>query len=89
VRGCLCRADGAALDAKARGRAVACTTLQWHAAAVGAITFSSDGNYLLSGGVEAVLVLWSLVSGGTAAKQFLPRLGAPICQLGRVSRWRV
>lgn len=89
MRGCLCRADGAAPDAKARGRAVACTTLQWHAAAVGAVTFSSDSNYLLSGGVEAVLVLWSLVAGGTAMKQFLPRLGAPICQLGRVSHWRV
>jgi NET1-associated nuclear protein 1 (U3 small nucleolar RNA-associated protein 17) len=60
---------------------VACTTLQWHAAAVGAVAFSSDGSYLISGGVEAVLVLWSLVAGGTAVKQFLPRLGAPICQL--------
>ncbi len=33
-----------------------CTTVHWHAHPVGALAFSPDGNYLLSGGVESVLV---------------------------------
>jgi NET1-associated nuclear protein 1 (U3 small nucleolar RNA-associated protein 17) len=36
---------------------------------------SEDGAYLLSGGEEAVLVMWQL---DTGHRQFLPRLGAPI-----------
>ncbi|KNC77459.1 hypothetical protein SARC_10080 [Sphaeroforma arctica JP610] len=51
------------------------STLHWHAHAVSSIAFTSDGAYLLSGGVEAVLVIWSL---SDSSKQFLPRLGAPI-----------
>ncbi|CAL5220765.1 g2829 [Coccomyxa viridis] len=46
-------------------------TLHWHAAAVSSLAFSTDGTYLLSGGREAVLVIWRLDSG---AKTFLPRL---------------
>ena len=33
-----------------------CTTVHWHAHPVGALAFSSDGSYLLSGGVESVVV---------------------------------
>lgn len=33
-----------------------CTTVHWHASAVGALCFSLDGTYLLSGGQEGVLV---------------------------------
>ena len=33
-----------------------CSTMHWHAHAVGALCFSPDGNFLLSGGQEAVLV---------------------------------
>ena len=33
-----------------------CTTVHWHAHAVGALCFSLDGKFLLSGGQEAVLV---------------------------------
>lgn len=33
-----------------------CTTWHWHAHAVGALCFSPDSTYLLSGGQEAVLV---------------------------------
>lgn len=33
-----------------------CSTMHWHAHAVGALCFSADGRFLLSGGQEAVLV---------------------------------
>lgn len=49
--------------------------LHWHAHAVGDLSFSTDGTYLLSGGEEAVLVLWQLPK---ETKHFRPRLGAPI-----------
>ena len=42
------------------------------------VRFSSDGNYLYSGGEEAVLVVWQISSGN---KRFLPRLGAPIAEI--------
>ncbi|KAG0242251.1 hypothetical protein BGX31_000413 [Mortierella sp. GBA43] len=51
------------------------TTMHWHAHKVSAMTFTSDGTYLLSGGEESVLVLWQLQTGH---KQFLPRLGSEI-----------
>jgi len=51
------------------------TTLHWHAHAVKSITFSPNGAYLLSGGEEAVLVVWQLQTGH---KEFIPRIGAPI-----------
>ncbi|KAK2080643.1 hypothetical protein QBZ16_000497 [Prototheca wickerhamii] len=50
-------------------------TVHWHPSAVGAVGFTSDSLRLLSGGREAVLVIWDLRSG---ARTFLPRLGGPI-----------
>lgn len=50
-------------------------TLHWHANEVTDMSFASGGRYLLSGGEEAVLVLWQIESG---LRQYLPRLGAPI-----------
>lgn len=50
-------------------------TVHWHAHAVGCLAFSVDGTYLLSGGHEAVLVIWDAVSGRRA---YLPRLGGPL-----------
>ena len=47
------------------------TSLHWHAHAVNALQFNSDGDYLYSGGNEGVLVSWQLRSG---ARTFLPRL---------------
>ncbi|KAF2084772.1 WD40 repeat-like protein, partial [Saccharata proteae CBS 121410] len=47
----------------------------WHRNAVGSVRWSLDGNYLLSGGQETVLVLWQL---DTAKRQFLPHLTSPI-----------
>ena len=51
------------------------TTLHWHAHAVGGLSFNSDGNYLMSGGEEAVLVVWQVSTGN---QRFMTRLGAPI-----------
>ena len=53
---------------------------RWHAHAVGALCFSHDGAYLLSGGAEKVLVIWQLE---TLEKTFLPRLGGPITHIAR------
>ena len=53
---------------------------RWHAHAVGALCFSHDGAYLLSGGLEKVLVIWQLE---TLDKTFLPRLGGPITHVTR------
>lgn len=70
--------------------AVASTSAQWHAHGVWSTAFTPDGSLLLSGGEEAVLVVWQLPSAGTAPgafggpvsdgrhMSFLPRLGAPI-----------
>ncbi|TFY82077.1 hypothetical protein EWM64_g1935 [Hericium alpestre] len=58
------------------------TTLHWHAHAVSALAFTHNGAYLLSGGEEAVLVIWQLHSG---KKEFVPRVGAPISTIS-VSR---
>lgn len=49
--------------------------LHWHAHAVASICFTPNGAYLLSGGQEAVMVLWQLHSGH---QEYVPRLGAPI-----------
>ncbi|KAI5835962.1 WD40 repeat-like protein [Schizophyllum commune Tattone D] len=51
------------------------TSLHWHAHAVSSLTFTANGAYLLSGGEEAVLVVWQLRTG---RKEFVPRVGAPI-----------
>jgi NET1-associated nuclear protein 1 (U3 small nucleolar RNA-associated protein 17) len=50
------------------------SALHWHAHAVNSIAFASD-SYMLSGGLEGVLVLWQL---DTKHKDFLPRLGSDI-----------
>lgn len=49
--------------------------LHWHREVVGDLAWSLDGNYLISGGRETVLVLWQL---DTGAKQFLPHLESPV-----------
>ncbi|KAK0731423.1 hypothetical protein B0H67DRAFT_597313 [Lasiosphaeris hirsuta] len=47
----------------------------WHRKAVHSVKWSADGNYLISGGYEAVLVLWQL---DTNKLDFLPHLSATI-----------
>ena len=49
--------------------------LHWHRNAVGALDWSKDGNYLVSGGQETVLVLWQM---DTGKKSFLPHLSTAI-----------
>ncbi|KAL2009279.1 hypothetical protein VTN00DRAFT_7473 [Thermoascus crustaceus] len=52
--------------------------LHWHRGPVSVVRWSRDGNYLISGGLESVMVLWQLDSG---RKQFLPHLSSPICNI--------
>ncbi|GIJ91589.1 hypothetical protein Asppvi_010557 [Aspergillus pseudoviridinutans] len=52
--------------------------LHWHRGPVNAVRWSKDGNYIISGGDESVMVLWQL---DTGRKQFLPHLSSPICNL--------
>ncbi|KAI9764862.1 MAG: hypothetical protein M1840_008008 [Geoglossum simile] len=47
----------------------------WHREAVHSVKWSLDGNYILSGGSETVLVLWQL---DTDKQQFLPHLSATV-----------
>ncbi|KAF1842455.1 WD40 repeat-like protein [Cucurbitaria berberidis CBS 394.84] len=49
--------------------------LHWHRDAVGAVKWSLDGNYLVSGGDETVLTIWQLATG---KPQHLPHLTAAI-----------
>ncbi|KAK4570548.1 NET1-associated nuclear protein 1 [Recurvomyces mirabilis] len=53
--------------------------LHWHRTSPSTIKFSPDGNYLISGGSETVLVLWQLATG---KQQFLPHLGAEVKRIG-------
>jgi NET1-associated nuclear protein 1 (U3 small nucleolar RNA-associated protein 17) len=52
--------------------------LHWHRTAVNTVKWSRDGNYIISGGDETVLVIWQLDSN---QKQFLPHLSTPILNL--------
>ncbi|NXP81997.1 WDR75 protein, partial [Ramphastos sulfuratus] len=58
------------------GRDYTYSTMHWHHDTVMYLTYSVEGTYLLSGGVEAVLVVWP--SESDRQKDFLPRLGSPI-----------
>ncbi|PWN42516.1 WD40 repeat-like protein [Ceraceosorus guamensis] len=54
------------------------TLLHWHSHAVAGLAFTPNGAQLVSGGEEAVLVLWQLATG---QKEFVPRIGAPIASV--------
>ena len=71
-------ANGQLIRWHALGDATQFSKLHWHAHAVRDVTFSTDGVFVVSGGEEAVLVLWELQSG---RRTFLPRLGSPIDQI--------
>ncbi|KAK4202487.1 putative U3 small nucleolar RNA-associated protein 17 [Triangularia verruculosa] len=49
--------------------------LHWHRRAVHSVKWSKDGNYLISGGAETVLVLWQIDAG---LNETLPHLSATI-----------
>ncbi|KIW70379.1 hypothetical protein PV04_02653 [Phialophora macrospora] len=52
--------------------------LHWHRTAANTVKWSRDGNYIISGGNETVLVIWQLDSN---QKQYLPHLSTPILNL--------
>ena len=52
--------------------------LHWHRAAVSSVKWSRDGNYLISGGTETVLVIWNL---DTNQQQYLPHLSSEILNI--------
>ncbi len=52
--------------------------LHWHRNEVLTVKWSIDGNYIISGGRETVMVIWQL---DTGQKQFLPHLSAAIRHL--------
>ncbi|KAK5667411.1 NET1-associated nuclear protein 1 [Batrachochytrium dendrobatidis] len=61
------------------GQEAVSSLLHWHAHQVNDLAFTPDGTVLISGGDEAVLVLWQLETGN---KQFLPRMGSEILSIG-------
>ncbi|KAJ5929710.1 hypothetical protein N7454_006660 [Penicillium verhagenii] len=52
--------------------------LHWHRGAVNTLMWSKDGNYILSGGNESVIVQWQL---DTGRKSYLPHLSSPITNI--------
>ena len=54
---------------------VVCVQLHWHHSPVADCVFSADGNYIISGGDEAAMVMWQLE---TQEPSFVPRLGSSI-----------
>ncbi|KAG6841761.1 hypothetical protein C0991_007090 [Blastosporella zonata] len=75
VRLWYCLDESTPVNARGVEKKTQTTTLHWHAHAVSSIAFTSNGSYLLSGGEEAVLVIWQLHTG---KKEFVPRVGAAI-----------
>ncbi|RAL07544.1 WD repeat protein [Aspergillus homomorphus CBS 101889] len=60
------------------GKGLTPRRLHWHRSCVNVVRWSKDGNYVISGGNESVMVLWQL---DTSRKQFLPHLSSPICNI--------
>mmetsp|Transcript_18880 Transcript_18880/g.75853 ORF Transcript_18880/g.75853 Transcript_18880/m.75853 type:complete len:586 (-) Transcript_18880:991-2748(-) len=52
--------------------------MHWHASSVLSLAYTNEGNILLSGGSEAVLVMWEL---STGRRRFLPRVGGAILSI--------
>ncbi|KAK2779324.1 hypothetical protein FQN52_002493 [Onygenales sp. PD_12] len=60
------------------GSSLVTNRLHWHRNTVKTVKWSKDGNYIISGGLESVIVQYQLDSG---RKQFLPHLSSHICSL--------
>lgn len=75
IRMWYCLNDGLAVNVKGVEKKTQTSSMHWHAHAVSALTFTSNGAYLLSGGEESVLVIWQLHTG---RKEFVPRVGSAI-----------
>ena len=75
VRLWYCLNDDLAVNVRGVEKRTQTRPLHWHAHSVSCLAFSANGAYLLSGGEEAVLIIWQLHTG---KKEFVPRVGAPI-----------
>ena len=53
----------------------------WHALMVFHVTFSAEGSFFLSGGLENVLVKWPTKADQDSSRNTLPRLGSPIYKI--------
>ncbi|OOF91054.1 hypothetical protein ASPCADRAFT_211656 [Aspergillus carbonarius ITEM 5010] len=62
-------------EGRLNGKNLTPRRLHWHRSCVNSVRWSKDGNYIISGGNESVMVLWQL---DTGRKQFLPHLSSPI-----------
>ncbi|PWY78180.1 WD40 repeat-like protein [Aspergillus sclerotioniger CBS 115572] len=62
-------------EGRQNGKTLTPRRLHWHRSSVNSVRWSKDGNYIISGGNESVMVLWQL---DTGRKQFLPHLSSPI-----------
>lgn len=61
------------------GQGAATTSkMHWHSHAVKCVGYSTDGNFLLSGGEECVFVSWHIESG---RRSYLPRRSAPLAAI--------
>ncbi|OJD23679.1 hypothetical protein ACJ73_04968 [Blastomyces percursus] len=60
------------------GTSLVTNRLHWHRNAVKTVKWSRDGNYIISGGSETVIVQYQL---DTGRKQFLPHLSSHICSI--------
>ena len=56
-------------------------TWHWHAHSLSSLVFTSNSAYLISGGEEAVLVVWQVNSG---RREYIPRLGSAIVSISLV-----
>ncbi|OCT50098.1 hypothetical protein CLCR_06592 [Cladophialophora carrionii] len=63
---------------KASAGDITARRLHWHRTAVNTVKWSRDGNYIISGGNETVLVIWQLDSN---QRQYLPHLSTAILNL--------
>lgn len=70
-----CLNDRLASSVKGVEKKTQTSSMHWHSHAVSALAFTSNGAYLLSGGEEAVLVIWQLHTG---RREFVPRIGSSI-----------
>ncbi|KAG9256022.1 uncharacterized protein F5Z01DRAFT_533253 [Emericellopsis atlantica] len=60
---------------KSEKEAVQAQKYHWHRRAVHSVKWSRDGNYMISGGSEQVMVIWQM---DTSQKNFLPHLSGSI-----------
>lgn len=75
VRLWYCLNDESVVNVKGVEKKTQTSPMHWHAHSVSTLTFTANGAYLLSGGEEAVLVIWQLHTG---RKEFVPRVGSAI-----------